>query len=61
MKRLHYTCTELKNENEIAIIHKYGCEVKRYTIILTSKLITYFNIIPEYIPFNIFHTNLTFK
>jgi len=42
MKQLHYACTELKNENEIAIIHKYGCEAKRYTTILTSKLITRF-------------------
>jgi len=51
MEQLHYTCTELKNKSEIAIIYKYGCDAKRYTTILTSKLIRYFNIIPKYIPF----------
>ncbi|KAH0946913.1 hypothetical protein HN011_007438 [Eciton burchellii] len=35
MKQLHYTCTELKNKSEIAIIYKYGCDAKRYTTILT--------------------------
>ncbi|KAH0946892.1 hypothetical protein HN011_001516 [Eciton burchellii] len=35
MKQLHYACTELKDKNEIAIIHKYGCNAKQYTMIIT--------------------------
>jgi len=54
MKQLHYACTELKDKKEITIIHKYGCHAKRYTTIFTSKLISYFNIIPKYTSFNIF-------
>jgi hypothetical protein len=37
MKQLHYACTELKDKNEIAIIHKYGCNAKQYTMIITSE------------------------
>jgi len=37
MKQLHDACTELKDKNEIAIVHKYGYNAKRYTTILTSK------------------------
>jgi len=55
MKQLHYACAELKDKNEIAIIHKYGYDAKRYTTTFTSKLILYFNIISKYISFNIFH------
>jgi len=57
MKQLHYACTELRDKNEIAIIYKYGCDAKRYSTILTSKFIRYFNIIPKYIPFDAFHIN----
>ncbi|KAH0946912.1 hypothetical protein HN011_007318 [Eciton burchellii] len=31
MGQLHFTCTELKDKNEIAIIQLYGRETKRYT------------------------------
>jgi len=37
--KLQYICNELKDENEIAIIEKYGYIAKRYTIALTGKII----------------------
>lgn len=36
-EQLLYVCNELKEENEIAIINKYGCNGKCYTMILTGK------------------------
>ncbi|KAF3054228.1 Odorant receptor 288 [Nylanderia fulva] len=35
LERLLHVCNELKDENEIAIINKYGCYGVRYTISLT--------------------------
>jgi hypothetical protein len=32
------TCNELKDENEIAIIEKYSCSAKRYTIVLSKAI-----------------------
>lgn len=32
---------KLKDKNEIAIIEEYNCTARRYTIILTSKIIFY--------------------
>jgi hypothetical protein len=37
MGKLHFTCTELKDKNEIAIIQQYGREAKRYTATLVGK------------------------
>jgi len=37
--KLQYICNELKDENEIAIIEKYGYIAKRYTIALMGKII----------------------
>jgi hypothetical protein len=39
MKKLHHICKELKDENEIAIIKKYGYIGKRFTVVFTSKII----------------------
>ncbi|KAF3054225.1 Odorant receptor 298 [Nylanderia fulva] len=35
LERLLHVCNELKDENEIAIINKYGCYGVRYTMLLT--------------------------
>lgn len=35
--QLQQTYNELKDKNEVAIIKKYDCIAKRYTIGLTSK------------------------
>ncbi|KAH0946926.1 hypothetical protein HN011_010784 [Eciton burchellii] len=35
MKKLHHICKELKDENEIAIIKKYGYIGKRFTVVFT--------------------------
>jgi len=37
MKQLHYACIEVKDKNEIAIIHKYGWNARQYTMIFTSE------------------------
>lgn len=36
---LHRTCDQLKDVNEIAIIEKYGYKGKRFTTVLTGKII----------------------
>jgi len=43
LARLQHVCNDLKERNEVKIIEKYGYNAKRYTIILTSKII-FFNI-----------------
>lgn len=35
--RIQHTYAELKDENEIAIIEKYGIRTKRFTTAVTSK------------------------
>jgi len=37
MMQLHYACMKLKDQNEIAIIYEYGCNAKRYIVILICK------------------------
>jgi len=37
MKHLHYACTELKDKNEIAIIHKYGWNARYYISAIISR------------------------
>lgn len=39
LEQLLHTCNELNDENEIAIINKYGCNGKNYTVGLTGKKI----------------------
>jgi hypothetical protein len=39
--KLQHVCNGLKERNEITIIEKYGYNAKRYTIILTSKIIIF--------------------
>lgn len=41
MEQLLHVCNESKDEKEIAIIDAYGCNGKRCTIALTSKIIIY--------------------
>jgi len=57
LAELHHICDQLKDENEIAIIEKYGYRGKRLTIIVTSKIIISifsYVILTTYILFNIF-------
>lgn len=42
MEQLKQICNDLKDNNEIAIIEKYGNYAKRYTIRLTRKIILIF-------------------
>lgn len=37
MEQLQNVCNELKDENEIAIIEKYGTKAKYFTIIIIRK------------------------
>lgn len=39
MERIQQICNELKDENEINIMKEYGNSVKRYTIVIISKII----------------------
>jgi len=43
--QLQYICNELKDENEIAIIRRYGYNAKYYTIALTGKTISIYTTI----------------
>ncbi|KAF3054226.1 Odorant receptor 363 [Nylanderia fulva] len=43
LERLLHVCNELKDENEIAIINKYGCYGVRYTISLIVKIASFDN------------------
>jgi len=47
--KLQYICNELKDENEIAIIKKYGYTAKRYTITLTSKIFIFLHAVTFFI------------
>jgi len=38
---LRYILNELKDKNEIAIVYKYSCTAKRYTVTLIGKIILY--------------------
>jgi len=40
LEKLQYICNELKNEDEIAIIKKYGNDSKRLTFIISCKIFT---------------------
>ena len=39
LKELRYILDDLKDKNEIAIIYKYNCIAKRYTVTLLGKTI----------------------
>jgi len=41
LEQLLHVYNELKDENEIAIIHEYGYNGKRFTIALTGKIILF--------------------
>jgi hypothetical protein len=38
LKKLQNICNELKNEDEIAIIKKYGNDSKRLTFVISCKI-----------------------
>jgi len=38
LEKLQYICNELKNEDEIAIIKKYGNDAKRLTVVISCKI-----------------------
>jgi len=38
LEKLQYICNELKNEDEIAIIKKYGNDSKRLTFVISCKI-----------------------
>jgi len=38
LEKLQYICNELKNEDEIAIIKKYGNDAKRLTFVFSCKI-----------------------
>lgn len=42
MEQLQHMCDNLKDNNEIAIVEKYSNYAKRYTTILTSKILFLF-------------------
>jgi len=39
LEKLQYICNELKNEDEIAIIKKYGNDSKRLTFVFSCKIL----------------------
>jgi hypothetical protein len=41
LEKLQYICNELKNEDEIAIIKKYGNDSKRLTFVISCKIFTH--------------------
>jgi len=38
LEQLQHIYSEIKDENEIAIIEKYGCNAKRYTVRIIRKI-----------------------
>jgi len=40
LEKLQYICNELRDEDEFAIIKKYGNDSKRFTFIISCKIFT---------------------